>query len=143
MVGPLINILPARVRIEDIPWENWLKKLQSAEIKRAVYNYSTLEEICKWCKLPEQALSFGSIIRFQNYPFDPQLLSQAGVALQYVKAVDYWHYPLNLMITPGNEIHMELSYSKAHFSDDEASKILNDLTQILDGLLIKDSILAT
>lgn len=69
IVGLFINTLPVRVQLptngEFLPW---LQQLQTQQIEREPYFYSSLIDIQQWSDVPRGVPLFESLFVFENYP---------------------------------------------------------------------------
>src|SRR5205823_5713142 len=69
MVGPFINTLPTRVRMDAE--ENvlaWLKRLQHEQAEARQYEYSPLVQVQQWSDMPHGTPLFETISLFENFP---------------------------------------------------------------------------
>jgi amino acid adenylation domain-containing protein len=136
LVGPLINTLPLRVRIAlELPLSAWLRDIQARQAALRQYDYSALAQVRRWAGIePEQPL-FSSVVRFQSYPPDQvptETLDELTVTA--VEAIDLWHHPLNLVVTPGPVLLLKLGYDQRRFSAAMIADLLAPLPVLLAGM---------
>ncbi|KZM73418.1 amino acid adenylation domain-containing protein [Nocardia terpenica] len=105
MIGPLINTVPVRVRLD--PRErvsDLLRRIHSEQAAVADHHQVGLAEIQRWVDKPEL---FDTIVAFESYPIDSAALAGAldatGIRLVDAVTVDSPPYPLTLMVVPTPE----------------------------------------
>ena len=107
MVGPFINTLPVRVRIE--PQETaakWLHVLQQHLVEARQFDYSPLVEVQRWSEVPPDMPLFETLVVFENYPS----VSSEGGEERGTRFVDWTHYPLTFTAVPGERLALEIVY---------------------------------
>jgi non-ribosomal peptide synthetase component F len=132
-VGLFINTLPLRVKIHpDLSWENWLQELQQTQttLERNAYTPDKLLET--WCDVPAGKPLFNCNLRFQNYPAN-EIVTQPASQLKigYLSGVDLWHYPFNLVIVPGTELQLFITYNLYSFETSVIRQVLQKLEEML------------
>ena len=114
MVGLFINTLPLRMRLAaELPLVELLKRTQSAQSALMAHQHVGLAEI-------QRAAGFGAgsgdlfdtLVVFENYPVDRGALAQQanGLKLGQVEGRDATHYPLALIVQPGEALQLRLDY---------------------------------
>jgi len=132
-VGLFMNTLPLRVKIAlDLPWDRWLQGLMQEQNLLEQYAYTSLEQIKTWAGiLPDQML-FLSNLRFQNFPSQEIVLRpEDRFKIEDFLSVDWWHYPINLIIIPGSELELMINYDVCCFEPHVIRQILQKLAEIL------------
>ncbi|HEY0727121.1 MAG TPA: amino acid adenylation domain-containing protein, partial [Pyrinomonadaceae bacterium] len=141
MVGLFINTLPVRVRFRpEISVRAWLKEIQAEQVISREYENSPLVELQALSAVPRGAPLFESLLVFENYPLDVQVLGSG----EDLKASDVWwfdqtNYPLTLVVTPGEELSFEIFYDKHRFAPDVVQRMLGHLQTILDAFASEPS----
>ena len=110
LVGPCVNNLPVRVPLEQAePLSTWLSKLHERNVEIAEHQYASLLDIQQWAGVPWRLRLFDSLIVYQNYQVDEDVLNWPGVELELLAAPDTTGYPLTLTVTPSVEISLKLA----------------------------------
>jgi len=138
LVGPLINTLPLRVPIAlDLPLSAWLRDIQARQVALRQYDYSALAQVRRWSGIATEQPLFSSVVRFQSYPPD-QVPTETleGLNVTAVEAVDVWHHPLNLVVTPGPALLVKLGYDQRRFSAAMIAGLLTSLRALLAGMTV-------
>jgi len=112
MIGLFINTVPLRLQFRAA--ESIIKlltRLQNEQAYLLAYQYVGLTEIQRLTGLGDL---FDTLVVFENYPVDHQLQEQAppelGVTYAGGHGGDVSHYPLSLLILPGEELQLHLAY---------------------------------
>lgn len=105
MVGLFINTLPVRVQVppetELLPW---LKQLQTQQVEREQYSYSSLVEIQGISDVKRNLPLFESIVVVENYPENSSLLQSKGsIEISNILIFERTNYPLIVTVVPGLE----------------------------------------
>ena len=134
MIGPFINTLPLRVLISgEEPLDNWLQSLQSQVALMRQFEHTSLSDIQGWSDIPRGKQLFESLLAFENFPVDKSLkASDFGLNVPESHFSESTHYPITLVVIPGNVISLKLSYNENRF-DASIMKLL--LQQFADLLL--------
>jgi non-ribosomal peptide synthetase component F len=141
MVGLFINTLPVRVQISpETELLSWLKQLQAQQVEREQYSYSPLVEIQGISEVPRNLPLFNSIVVFENYPVDSSLLEGKGsVEISHVVGFERTNYPLTVVVVPGEELSIQISYATSRFDDDTVSRMMGHLQALLSGIVANPS----
>jgi amino acid adenylation domain-containing protein/non-ribosomal peptide synthase protein (TIGR01720 family) len=135
MVGSLVNNLPVRVRFQ--PGESlfdFLSRLQREHVERVAHQDASLAEIQSQSEVPQRYRLFDSLLVVQNYGQADSLDLAGGVGVRLLEAPDHTAYPLTLVATPCDELHLKLAYRAPRFDDSTAQVLLSDLCLALDAL---------
>ena len=130
IVGVFVNTLPVRVRVSpELPAEAWLKQIQSGQFEARRYEHTPLVQIQRWGEVPAGRRLFESILAFVNYP----------EGRQGFWAERDWHlqksgYPLFVVVRPGEEMLLEITYNARRFDDDTVGRMLDYFQTALAGL---------
>jgi hypothetical protein len=112
MVGLFINTLPLRLRLAPgEPLSALLRQAQAAGSELMAHGHLGLSEITRLAGLGSGEL-FDTLLVFENYPIDRVGLAAeaSGLRLGQVGGHDATHYPLSLMVQPGEELRLRLDY---------------------------------
>ena len=131
VIGVPANTLPVRLWVNPNASRGpWLEELQRQQVTARRYEHIPLVKIHRWSGVPREAALFDSILDFVNFP--PAENS-------------FWHhqswspsrtgYPLFLLVRPGKEISLELTFGRRHFNGTTAARMLRQLQTVLEGLV--------
>ncbi|MFD0277727.1 amino acid adenylation domain-containing protein [Kitasatospora sp. NPDC127111] len=124
MVGLFINTVPVRVRIApDGTLATLLAGIQEQQAAMAAHQYTGLGEIQQ---LAGHGELFDTLTVFESFPGD-----RTGAAVDSRYAV---HYPLALLIHPGERLRLRLSHQTHTFSPADAVKLGERLVRLLTAL---------
>ncbi|MFG2887348.1 amino acid adenylation domain-containing protein [Streptomyces sp. NPDC048297] len=134
IVGLCIDTIPVRVSLTpgatvfDVLTR--LRERQGTVSDLAPVGLPTLHQITG-----HRAL-FDTCVVVENYPFDPQKLNAAGSSVDFSVLIDHdvYHYPLSLMVVPGEATSLRLGYRPDLFTDDLAATVSQALHIILAAL---------
>ena len=137
MVGLFINTLPVRVQVRDeMAVEEWLQGLQREAAAVRQYEHTSLAQVQRWSEMPAATPLFNTILRFQNYPLDLSSNDEdATLRISADVSIDWWHYPLCLVATAGEEMSLRLSYRRDSLDEDAAADVLDQLRNLLGELV--------
>src|SRR5579871_2714396 len=135
-VGLFINTLPVRVRVDASDVATWLHELQSEFTQQERFSYCPLSDIQSWSGVPNGTALFDSLLLFQNYPDhdagEPEL---HGIRIADFQVFDPNHYPLTMVVTPGERISLRVLYDRQRFDHATARRILSHYQRALETLL--------
>ncbi|AJQ95477.1 non-ribosomal peptide synthetase [Gynuella sunshinyii] len=141
IVGLFINTLPLRWRIDSQQSaRDWLQALQAENLALRDHETSSLADIQQWSDVPKQDL-FQSLFVFENAPMDAGL-KQENLEFIIEQAANRTHtnYPLTVVIIPGQQLHLQLTYQTTDFNAAAVSTMLGHYQTLLLGLA--DALLA-
>ncbi|WP_197081938.1 non-ribosomal peptide synthase/polyketide synthase, partial [Silvibacterium bohemicum] len=135
MVGLFINTLPLRVKLhagQSIAM--LLDQIQESQSILMAYQYVGLAAIQRAAGQEEL---FNTLFVFENYPIDGVAVagSLEDLRIVGVEGHDAAHYPLTLVVLPGDELRIRLDYDPDRFSETEASSIVKHLIRFLNRAL--------
>ncbi|MDZ8090978.1 MAG: amino acid adenylation domain-containing protein [Nostoc sp. DedQUE05] len=136
MVGMFINALPVRVQVlEDSQILPWLKNLHIQQVEREQYSYTPLVEIQRVSEIVSGTPMFETNVAFYNYPVDPALQnSNRGLKIDNISNYERTKYPLMLVIMPGENLSVGLSYEGNRFTHDTIADILDNFATIANKI---------
>ncbi|MGG4197323.1 amino acid adenylation domain-containing protein, partial [Paenibacillus jamilae] len=114
MIGLFINTLPVRVTCEGQETvANLLRRMQAQALASQGYAYYPLHEIQAQCAGTREL--FDHILVFENYPMQTAQAEASadasGLEITGVQADEQTNYDLNVMIQPGEELHIHFDYN--------------------------------
>jgi len=133
MVGLLINTLPLRISLpSDQPLAAWLGALQTRQAGLLDYGYLGLTEI--------QHIAgglnplFDTLLVFENYPIDRAAIKQGigDLKVTHIAGHDATHYPLSLMVAPGEQLELRLEFDPALFDDEKGQQLGQRLVRLIE-----------
>jgi hypothetical protein len=137
IIGLLINTVPARVSLRpEEPIAQLTARIQQESSALGAYHHLGLAEIQRTARL---GTLFDSTLVFQNYPRGTLSAEPPGSGLHVVGfgGADAYHHPIKLMVVPGEQLYLELSYRHDAFTADEAEQIAAELHRLL-GAIVAD-----
>ncbi|HEX3220805.1 MAG TPA: condensation domain-containing protein, partial [Candidatus Limnocylindria bacterium] len=133
MVGLFINTLPLRIKLAPTkPLLELLKEVQDRQSRLMAHQHLGLAEIQQLVGLGEL---FDTLVVFENYPVEGGSLSAAagGVRLCHASGHDATHYPLSLMVAPGERLELRLDYRPDLFDRSSVEALADRLLRVLEG----------
>jgi amino acid adenylation domain-containing protein/non-ribosomal peptide synthase protein (TIGR01720 family) len=133
IIGLFINTLPVRVALPPtLPVVDWLRALQAHLVELRQYEYSPLSQVQGWSEVPRGQPLFESLLVFENYPVDTAVRERPHqVPLRDFHSVEQSNYPLNLIVLPGAQFSLKLSYDPRRFDSETVGRMLRHLQTIL------------
>jgi len=142
-VGLFINTLPLRVQWADSPvLVDWLQQLQQANSDLRHHAYLPLGKLKAMSKIAAERALFDSILVFENFPVT-DALNQDADGLSFIAPASEQqadgithtqgrnHFPLSLIVVPGEQLNYLFSYDRSRFSDAEIAVLSAQLRAIL------------
>ncbi|HSB25045.1 MAG TPA: condensation domain-containing protein, partial [Burkholderiaceae bacterium] len=133
MVGLFINTLPLRLAVSPgEPLAELLRQTQERQSQLMAHQYVGLAEVQQAAGLGEL---FDTLMVFENYPVDRAGLAAAagGLRLGAVRGHDATHYPLSLMVRPGERLSLRLDYRPDLFDRGSVEALGQRLLRLLSG----------
>ncbi|MFZ2173425.1 MAG: amino acid adenylation domain-containing protein, partial [Rhodococcus sp. (in: high G+C Gram-positive bacteria)] len=144
MIGLFINTLPVRIRLR--PGETvgaLLERVQAEQAALLDHHYIGLAEIQRAAG-PEAG--FDTLTVFESYPVDRAALTTdtdiAGMRVTGVDARDAAHYPLSLVASVDDRVHLKFEYLPELFDADTVEGIAGRVLRVLDACTRPDRPLA-
>ncbi|WP_258382621.1 non-ribosomal peptide synthetase, partial [Streptomyces sp. NTH33] len=135
ITGLFITTLPARVTVdESTPCATWLRELQAARAEDRRFDHVPLTDLHQWSELPPGTSLFDSLLVFENYPVGDATAGAHGVHVRDLDAREATNYPLTVVISPGDELSVELGYDSRYFDETTAHALAARLTHTLTAL---------
>ena len=135
MVGLFINTLPVRIQIT--PHEHilsWLHKLQTQLLDIRQYEHVPLTQVLKWSGIPHASTLFETILVFENYPLEKEQEGLFQILDRYF--LERTNYPLALLVTPGKELRLKISYDPGRFAAASIEQLLNHLQTVVTNITL-------
>ncbi|MFI0776429.1 non-ribosomal peptide synthase/polyketide synthase [Streptomyces sp. NPDC021212] len=135
MVGMFINTVPTRAVADgDTDVVRWLRELQDQQSESRRFDFVSLARIQSLSELPAAEGLFDSMVVFENYPFDEESASGAGIAIREVRAEDATNFPLVCRAYLGDRLGFDIAYDPALFDAATAERAARHLGTLLEGI---------
>lgn len=136
VVGMFINTLPLRVHIlPDRPLNEWLHEIQSQQVEMRNYEHSSLVDVRRCSDVAPGAALFDSIIVFQNVPPLRAISARQQLQVSDENYMEYSHYPLALLVFPGEHIELVTVYKQNQFDSATVDAIQSQLQHVLQTFI--------
>ena len=133
MVGLFINTLPVRVQLrQGESLSELFRGLQNKQSELIGAQHLSLVEIQRLMGLGQL---FDTLVVFENYPVDRSILEEpaAGLRLISVEGHDTTHYPLSLVVVPGERLRLRFQYRPDLFEPHRIEAIGRRLMRLLEA----------
>ncbi|WP_416969941.1 amino acid adenylation domain-containing protein [Streptomyces sp. 4F14] len=116
MVGLFINTLPVRVRLRPAETlAGLVTRVQREQVALMPHHHYDLPSIKQLSEVRGDAPLFDSLLIYENYPSAPTgtvtpTSGGGGLRIAGLRGRDATHYPLTLVVNPGNELTLRFSY---------------------------------
>ncbi|RMI33157.1 non-ribosomal peptide synthetase, partial [Actinomadura harenae] len=139
MVGLFVNTVPVRVRLDPArPFADLLTDLQRRQSLLLDHQYLGLAEIQR---AAGPGAAFDTLLVFQNFPRDAgEALRLDGLRISGNTSEDASHYPLTLVVTPGDDLDLRLDYRPDVFGDASAGRLLARVASVLEQVAADPSV---
>ncbi|MBA8928840.1 amino acid adenylation domain-containing protein/non-ribosomal peptide synthase protein (TIGR01720 family) [Kutzneria viridogrisea] len=140
MVGMFINTLPVRMSLDPArPLSDLLTDLQQRQAELTNYQYLGLTDVLQQAGGGEL---FDTDFVFENYPVGPASGWDLGPSLRItgVRGEDAAHFPISLLVLPGDEVRIRLSYRPDLFAADAIKALLQRFTSVLQAMVADPSV---
>jgi non-ribosomal peptide synthase protein (TIGR01720 family)/FkbM family methyltransferase len=141
IVGPFINTLPVRVRIEaEAELRAWLKGLQAQQAEARAHEYSPLVQVRGWSEVPPALPLFESLLTFENRPADlapprERRADPAGIRLGDVFHFNRNNFPLTIVANPAGQLTLVATYDAARFDAQTIARLLGRMQRTLEQMI--------
>ncbi|CAI2797439.1 non-ribosomal peptide synthetase [Pseudomonas fluorescens group sp.] len=137
MIGLFINTLPLRVSVDpQATLGDWLTALQGLNVEMRDFEHTPLTDIQGWSDFPRGETLFDSILVFENAPIDEQILDGGfEFSLDGMDHSVHTHYGLTVVILPGEQLGIRVSYDRERFEADTVQRLLGHLASLVRGML--------
>ncbi|WP_431980532.1 amino acid adenylation domain-containing protein [Streptomyces qinglanensis] len=130
MVGPTLNILPLRTRIDGAePLPELLRRVMADMAEVGAHEYTVLDEALAHGELPAGQLPCESYLVFQNVGIDTSERFPPGY---YVTRMGF---PLRVDVFPTSTMTLHMSYYRDLFTDETVRFLLGAYTEVMRALL--------
>ncbi|MFI5567669.1 amino acid adenylation domain-containing protein, partial [Streptomyces sp. NPDC051740] len=135
-VGLYINTVPLRVRLNPAePLGDLLRRVQGERQRLLEHEHTGLSDIQRAAGIGEL---FDTSVVFENFPLDAaaftELTETVGLRVGEVRAHDAVHYPLGLVVVPGDTLRLRLDHQPDLVGHATAQAVADRLVRILQAL---------
>ncbi|MCE6976977.1 amino acid adenylation domain-containing protein [Pseudomonas frederiksbergensis] len=137
MIGLFINTLPLRVSVDpEASLGQWLSALQGLNVDMRDFEHTPLTDIQGWSDFPRGETLFDSILVFENAPIDEQILEGGfQFSLEGMDHSVHTHYGLTVVILPGEQLGIRVSYDRERFEAPTVQRLLGHIASLVRGML--------
>ncbi|WP_235868317.1 non-ribosomal peptide synthetase, partial [Pseudomonas ogarae] len=137
MIGLFINTLPLRVSVDpNASLGNWLGDLQKLNVDMRDFEHTPLTDIQGWSDFPRGETLFDSILVFENAPIDEQILEGGfQFSLEGMDHSVHTHYGLTVVILPGEQLGIRVSYDRERFEAATVQRLLGHIASLVRSML--------
>lgn len=145
MVGLFINTIPVRISYQDEQsFDNLIAEAQRNALASETYHFVPLYEIQS--KDGHKQDLFDHIIIFENYPVAKELQNNGweetlGFVINEVNVEEQTNYPLNIVVAPGAELLIKLSFNAAVYAAEWMNCIEGHMKQIIAQIVADPRVL--
>ncbi|MEU7469472.1 amino acid adenylation domain-containing protein, partial [Streptomyces sp. NPDC044984] len=131
VIGLFISTVPVRVRLDPVrPMAAVLRRLQDEQSRLAAHQHLGLPEIQR--QTGAGALA-DTMVVFLNFPLDPAVFRPAdGIRVSAVDGGVATSYPLRLLATPGERLHLTLGYHTSAYDRTAAEALMDRLVRLFE-----------
>jgi amino acid adenylation domain-containing protein/non-ribosomal peptide synthase protein (TIGR01720 family) len=136
IVGPFVNTLPVRVRLEGgRSLREQLQVVHQLLLSMHEHQFCSLAEIQRFSKVPPGRRLFDSLVVFQNYQIDSEAKSFGGrVPIADFAGPIHTNYPLLLLAEPQIGLQLTLIYDTQLLAAASVEQLARDFAIVLESL---------
>ncbi len=140
MVGLFINTIPVRVVIdEEQPMASWLTALQMTQAEARDHAHMPLADIRRLAGVTPGQSWFDSLLIMENYPVDNSIAGDDEPRIVGASADERTHYPLTVLVVPGDRLQLRLVYARARFEEESVKRLAGHLGCLLHAMAASPS----
>jgi len=134
MVGMLLSTVPLKVKVNDSDSiESLLHSVQDTLNQANRFDSLPLTELEDMIDSSDKSSAFESIVVIESHDNTLQLKDQnKTLAVSDIEYATHSHYPLALLVYPGDSLHFKLVYDGRTVSSDSAARLLGQFTSLID-----------
>ena len=132
MVGLFINTIPVRIKkSRGQNFSEMIRQLQEESLESKKHEYISLAEIQSATQLRQGLIDH--IMVFENYPVQKELEKQEdiGFTIQKNETSEQTNYDFNIVISPGEEMNIKLSYNQCVYAEDMIEKTAGHICEVI------------
>lgn len=137
IIGPLITTVPIRVRCDvEGSVGDWLRALRLQQVEADEHAHLPLTEMHALTDTRRGRALFDVLLVFQNYP-SHRAGAQRGWTMSEIGGRDEPHYPVTVVVTPGERTRLEIAY-RDNVSPAVAEALASRMCAHLDAMITMD-----
>ncbi|WP_284368783.1 non-ribosomal peptide synthetase, partial [Pseudomonas putida] len=138
-VGLFINSIPLRVAIpqagDSLTVKRWLQRLFEKNFTLREHEHLPLVQVQACSGVERGHAIFDSLLVYENAPMESKVLDNAQqLNVQGSTSRTHTNYPLTVVIYPGDELGLHLSYDQAFFDEPTINGLLEEFRRLLLAL---------
>ncbi|MFL6248356.1 MAG: non-ribosomal peptide synthetase, partial [Thermoanaerobaculia bacterium] len=138
MIGLFINTLPLRVQLRrDESLSQLLHGIQQSQSRLMSVQHVSFADIQHQTGIGEL---FDSLVVFENYPVDGDLAVADGLRIVAAEGRDETHYPLGLLVVPGETLRLRLDYDPSRVGRARAEAIADRFLRLIETALAQPDV---
>ena len=131
IIGMFLSTLPMRIEPEsEMPIDDWLRSVQTQQLEMLAHQHSSLADVHRWSDIAPGTELFESILVFENYPIEPPV-EHGSIRVTRGDVFEQSHYPLTVMVRPGDPLGFTVLYDRARFLESEVAQLIRHLGNAL------------
>lgn len=135
MVGLFINVLPIRLRVDDVRMVDWLTDVQRQLADARQHEHTSLTDTQRWSEVPRGVPLFESLVAFVNYPIREGWTDGGPLQVTGQRMVQPPHYPLHLTVVTGAQgWRLILAYDPRRFRRSTTRRLVRLVAEILSAI---------
>ena len=135
LVGLMINTVPVRVRFSPrMALGDWLRRLVVEQGRREEHAWMPLADIQRSSEVPKGLALFESVLVFENFPAAPEAPAATSLEFGTLRAIERTNYPLTIIVEPGRELSLQITYDSQRFDAETVRRLLGHLQTVLDAI---------
>lgn len=138
-VGLFINSIPLRVQLPDVgsavTVRAWLQALFALNLRLREHEHLPLVDIQACSEIGKGQSLFDSLFVFENAPIEEGVVKQVqNLNISSDSGRTHTNYPMTVVIYPGDELGLHLSYDRRWFDEATVSEMLAHFKRMLLAL---------
>lgn len=134
IVGPFINTIPVRIDLsKNLNIDNYLIGLQQQLKDTEEYAHVPLTKIADWAGAGTENPLFHYLLVMENYQM--RSLSNDSLQISELKGIENSHYPLVLVVAPGESLFFKWMYDGSKFDVETIKRFMRLFTSLLQQLI--------
>ncbi|MCH9696801.1 MAG: amino acid adenylation domain-containing protein [Gammaproteobacteria bacterium] len=126
MLGLFINTIPVRINLNaKLNWGQLLQSLMQGSLERESHCHVQLAELQRLTEVQADQRLFDTLFIFENYPLYESVEQQSSeLQVRHFQVDEQTDLPLTLLITPGKQLSLTISYQQHHFHQHQIQELL-------------------
>ncbi|MGQ0524433.1 MAG: amino acid adenylation domain-containing protein [Betaproteobacteria bacterium] len=137
MIGIFINTLPIRVHADpEMTIAALLRELRRQQLVLRDYEHTPLTKVQSWSEVPRGTPLFETLLVYEHHTLDAQMQSSRhdSAPRHFYYYYGQTNFPLTVAAYGGEEMLVQLQYSRCRFEDAAAARMLGHLHALLQSL---------